>query len=335
MPLKVIDAKLLTGGSPAPPDVHDIHDFVASSERWIQEEYTRIQKRATEDPGTAGDQGEENWAELLKGWLPAYFHIVTKGRILAESGYASPQIDLLVLTPSYPKILLDKKLYLAGGVVAAFECKTTLKADHIRAAVETSAALKRNLPKRQGSPYRELISPIAYGLLAHSHSWKLENSTPIENIETTLWDSDQQFVSHPIECLDYLCVADLGTWTIIKMPYMSPSIPGYSLGLAAVYGPAGSACSGHIRHAIGQERQKDFFSPLGVLFSALYSRLAFTFTDMRTLEQYFRRVDLPGVGEGRVRNWDISIYSEQIRERVFAGAFTRGEMFDEWHHVWF
>ena len=86
-------------------------------------------------PSTAGDQGEENWATLLRKWLPNYFHIVTKGRILTDSGYASPQVDILVLYPSYPKILLDKKLYLSGGVAAAFECKTTLKAADIKKAV--------------------------------------------------------------------------------------------------------------------------------------------------------------------------------------------------------
>jgi len=39
---------------------HDIHDFIRRSQKELQEEYDRIQKRATEDPGTAGDQGEEN-----------------------------------------------------------------------------------------------------------------------------------------------------------------------------------------------------------------------------------------------------------------------------------
>jgi len=164
-------------------ETHDIHDFLKSSQRAIQDEYARIQKRAAEDPGTAGDQGEENWATILRQWLPSYFHVVTKGRILTESGYASPQVDILVLMPSYPQLLLDKKLYLAGGVAAAFECKTTLKAEHIKSAVQTCAEIKKNLPKQEGSPYKELNSTIIYGLLAHSHSWKGEKSTPIPNIE--------------------------------------------------------------------------------------------------------------------------------------------------------
>src|SRR5438094_9937474 len=98
---------------------HDIHNFVQRSQRELQDEYARIQKRAIEDPGTAGDQGEENWASLLRSWLPSYFRVETKGRILTSSGYASPQVDVLVLMPSYPAILLGEKLYLAGGVAAA------------------------------------------------------------------------------------------------------------------------------------------------------------------------------------------------------------------------
>jgi len=154
---------------------HDIHDFVSNSQRDLQAEYIRIQKRATEDPGTAGDQGEENWATLLRQWLPGYFHIVTKGRILADSGYTSPQVDVIVLHPSYPKILLDKKLYLSGGVAAVFECKITITASHVKEAVETSSILKRALPIRTGSPYKELHSGIIYGLLAHSHSVSVQS----------------------------------------------------------------------------------------------------------------------------------------------------------------
>ena len=42
---------------------HDLHDFMQQLSDEMAAEYDRIQKRAAEDPGTAGDQGEENWAE--------------------------------------------------------------------------------------------------------------------------------------------------------------------------------------------------------------------------------------------------------------------------------
>ena len=132
--------------------VHDIHDFVSSSQRWIHEEYERIQKRATEDPETAGDQGEENWAKLLRSWLPSYFHIVTKGRILAESGYASPQIDAIVLTPAYTNILLDKKLYLAGGRRRSFRMQDHVESRAHRHGLENQRGFETELAKACGKP---------------------------------------------------------------------------------------------------------------------------------------------------------------------------------------
>jgi hypothetical protein len=305
-------------------EAHDIHDFLLSSQRAIEEEYARIQKRATEDPGTTGNQGEENWASLLRQWLPSYFHIVTKGRILAESGHASPQIDVLVLMPSYPKLLLDKKLYLAGGVAAAFECKTTLKAEHIKSAIQSCVELRKNLPKKEGSPFMELNSTIPYGLLAHSHSWKGEKSTPIENIENTWWESDLKFVSHPIECIDFICVADLATWRQMKMTFLSPNLPMFSGQSVGGYGSSGLVCA-----AIGHELQKNYFSPIGALLSGLYSKLAWTFHDMRSLEEYFRRVDLSGSGQGKSRHWPISIYSEKICDQVYNGLLSNGLGYDE------
>lgn len=309
---------------------HDIHEFVLRSQRELQEEYVRIQKRASDDPGTAGDQGEENWATLFRKWLPHYFHVVTKGRILTDSGYTSPQIDLLVLYPSYPEILLDKKLYLSGGVAAAFECKTTLKASHVKKALETSASLKRALPKHEGTPYKELHAGLVYGLLAHSHSWKGAKSKPIENIEKTLLDSDLTSVGHPRECIDFVTVSDLATWKIIKMTYLSPLLPFYNENIKKIYGPNGYSTTGYICCAIGADRQKEFFSPIGSLLSGLFSMLAWVFPDMRLLEEYFRKVNLAGSGQGKMRIWDINIYSKKIQDRVYRGQLSNGASYDEW-----
>ena len=151
---------------------HDLYDFMRQLSDEMAAEYDRIQKWATEDPGTAGDQGEENWAELLRGWLPSTYKVVTKGRIISQDGRTSPQVDVLVLKDVYPGKLLNKKLYLAAGVAAAFECKTTLAAAYIAEAMETCVKIKDLYPIREGTPYKELHTPIIYGLLAHSHSWK-------------------------------------------------------------------------------------------------------------------------------------------------------------------
>ena len=317
---------------------HDIHDYMISAQHRIEEAYTRIRKHSSEDPGTAGDQEEGDWCNFLQEWLPKYFHVVNKGIIITDSGYSSPQIALLVLNPSYPPMLLGEKRYLAGGVVAAFECKTTLKAEHVKKAVETSAEIRRHLPKRTGTPYKELNSTIIYGLLTHSHSWKDEGSTPLDNIEKALKEADSTYVQHPIECIDLITVADLAAWTVFKFTYDSPRFPHFNPELS---GPNGSASTDYICSPIGSKvvdsesewlrEQKDYFSPLSVLVSSLYSRLAWTFSDMRNLEEYFRKANLLGRGRGQSgRLWDLAIYSEQIRERVFNGQLSNGVPFDEW-----
>jgi hypothetical protein len=310
---------------------HELHSFLLDSQQRMQTAYDRIQKRATEDPGTAGDQAERNWAELFREWLPPYFQVETKGRILSPSGEPSPQVDLVVLTPGYPKGLLSQKLYMAGGVAAAFECKTTLKSQHIHEAVETSAKIRRAIPKREGSPYKELNSPIVFGLLAHSHQWKGDNSRPVEVITDSLVASDKEIVLHPREALDVLCVADLGTWSITKMNYMGThGFP--TKELAAIYG--GHASSAYIRHGLNIAQRKFNYSPLGTLFSSLYHKLAWAFPDMREMDNYFRQVNIAGEGEGATRPWDASIYSDKIRQRVQNGECRNGAaFFDEWSLV--
>lgn len=196
---------------------HDLFDFLKKANTNISDEYTRICRRVNEDPGTAGDQGEENWKELLESWIPPYFQIVTKGRILSDSGETSPQVDVIVLSPDYPKSLLNCKEYLAGGVVAAFECKTTLRRKHIGEFVEHSRKIEKLAVNERGTPRKDLQSKIYYGLLAHSHEWKKENSKPKENIENAIWEYDEKYITHPREIPDIICVADLGVWKSEKM----------------------------------------------------------------------------------------------------------------------
>jgi hypothetical protein len=312
---------------------HDLYDFMRQISAEMSAEYDRIQMRATEDPGTAGDQGEENWAELLRDWIPRTYEVVTKGRIISQEGVTSPQIDVLVLKGAYPKKLLNKKLYLASGVAAAFECKTTLKASHISEAMENCATIKSLYPKRAGTPYKELHSPLIYGLLAHSHSWKGANSTPDQNIEETLNKVDALHISHPRLQLDILCVADLAAWTCSRTTFFGPChMPNWST-MAPLYGPNGSATSAYVGHTREHEQQVDQFTPIGVLISYLSHKLAWENPSLRDLADYYRIANIAGSGKGYMRMWDSSIYSEEIRSRVEAGGLANGNPWDEWHGV--
>jgi hypothetical protein len=153
---------------------NDLFEHMAAATKEMASDYEVIRKRSGEDPGTAGDQGEENWAALLRNWLPPIYHIATKGRIMDSRGNAGRQIDVLVLHPSYPKKMRDKKMYLAGRVLATFECKVTLRAENVRTSMEMAAETK-DLKWRSGqfgTPYKDLHCPIVYGLLAHTHNWR-------------------------------------------------------------------------------------------------------------------------------------------------------------------
>jgi Domain of unknown function (DUF6602) len=295
----------------------------------IGAEYARIVARAKEDPGTAGDEGEENWARVLRGWLPPGYHVVTKGRLLSTAGEASPQLDVLVLHPAYPPALRDKKVYLASGVAAAFECKLTLRPNHIAEAVRTSCELRRLQPPRSGSPYRELHSAPAYGLLAHSHVWTAENAQPVSNVSRHLWTADYAEVAHPREMLDVLCVADLATWSSSRMPFIGPSLAQpWSEHLASLYGADGSATTtyfGPADHGSGPG------NPLGVMIAKVLQRLAWEDPSIRPIADYWRLAGLWGSGEGAHRSWDPrKVYSPEVVPSVIAGALVNGEAWNEW-----
>ncbi len=301
---------------------HDLHVFMRRLTEKMADNYRQIQERATEDPGTAGDQGEENWAELLRGWLPRTYEVVTKGKIINPDGDVSPQIDVLVLKSIYPKQLIDErqKMFLAAGVAAAFECKTTLKAEHIEKTMKNCVAIKRLYPDRKGSPYKELYAPIVYGLLAHSHSWKRENSTPKENIKKKLWESDNKYISHPRECLDLLCVADFATWTMLKSTSSFPKFDGPDVGAQTIY-------FGHTHHKSSNLKR---FYPIGTLISRLTLRLAWEDPSLRDLADYYHEASIAGGAQGFSRKWHTSVYKNESRPPSRIGEFPRHPPWDEW-----
>lgn len=318
---------------------HPLLDFLRQPSIKMAAEYNHIQKWATEDPGTAGDQGEENWAELLKGWLPSTYKVVTKGRIIGQTGRTSPQIDVLVLKDVYPKKLRKKKLYLRAGVAAAFECKTTLKASHIEEAVKTCKQIKNLYASRGGTPYKELHSPIIYGLLAHSHSWKRKNSKPMENVNKRLLEADRSHISHPRECLDVLCVADLATWAVQKITFLSPQqlIANNADVLdtaTKVLGPDGSALSSYIGHTSSPGNLVEPFTPIGGLIYYLSRMLAWENPALRDLATDYESI-MTNSSEygGPVHRWPSSIYSEEVRSSIATGKGLTRRLWNEWAFV--
>lgn len=292
-----------------------VPSFMATASQEIANEYLRIRWRAREDPGTAGDQGEENWAELLRRWIPPDYQVVTKGRILFRSGKTSPQIDVLVLSPAYPRSLLNKKHYLEGGVLGAFECKLTLKKEHIVDAVKTASFIARNSEQRAGTPYLEAYSRIVFGVLSHSHVWKRQSSNPKRNIESTIIEQSAVEAKHPRELIDVFCVSDLCSWknhVDYYAPYLLSKEPKTEDRTKEQDFAVSTSFSRYEAHDSGDSQ---LFTPIGSLISYLSSRFAWEDARLRQFSMHLRK-SLTHDGPGDIRAWKSSVFSDQVRESL-------------------
>lgn len=321
--------------------IHELETFIDEVSDELSSEYQRIRRRAPEDPGTAGDEGEENWRALLADWLPEQLTVVTKGRILGEGGVLSPQVDVLVLRPGYPAALRHKKTYLAGGVLAAFECKLTLKAEHIAKAASTARAVRALASGRAGSPHDELHSPISFGLLAHRTSLRREPRARIDSLLAHELSSDQ----HPRDVLDVVCIADLACWrswnTILTPQSVTPpadsksaTSPGELWETAREVhdlDEAGSVRQHYARWApFTTTPEDDAPKPLYDLIRHLMRRFAWDLPEYRPLADYWLQAQTKGSGITAVasRSWAFSILSDVVRTKVEGGELVLDE---EWH----
>ncbi|MFF5305915.1 DUF6602 domain-containing protein [Streptomyces sp. NPDC013161] len=315
---------------------HELHTFLQGVTHEMRAEYERIFRRAKEDPGTAGDEGESNWARLLSDWLPADIHVATKGRILAADGTASPQVDIVLLAGDYPRKLRDKKLYLAGGVIAAFECKNTLRKEHLGKIFANAKKISELKPVRQGNFCSEAFSPIIYGLLAHSHEWSSERAASVIDAEIERLHAS---VAHTRHLPALICVSDLHMWGMEYGPL-------HPLGAATDYvkeevKKAGKAkwsyfCDSMFMRWIplpdyapgeGPQVSKERPNPIGELILYLLRHLTNQDSGRFDMARYYRQAGLSGgVGSIGVRYWEPpELYSDMLMSILRGSDWSRLE----------
>jgi hypothetical protein len=327
-----------------PREVHPAHEletFIDEVSDELSTEYERISRRAREDPGTAGDEGEENWRALLAEWLPEQLTVVTKGRILSESGIPSPQVDVLILRPGYPPALRGKKLYLAGGVLAAFECKLTLRAEHVAEAAKNARVVRALVNHRKGSPYNELHCPISFGLLAHRTSLRGDAAARIDSLLRHELAADV----HPRDVLDVVCVANLACWrswnTILTPQSIEPPMDAGSAKSPAELWETARAIHdldepGSIRQHYARWEpfstagESEAPKPLYELIRHLMRRFAWEFAEYRPLAEYWVQARTRGSGNAAVasRSFPLSILSDPVKRGVESGGLALDE---DWH----
>jgi hypothetical protein len=259
-------------------------------------DYERTQQLARGDSGTSGDQAEEDWAELISEWLPGTYHVVRKGRILYSSGETSGQIDVLVLTPSYPKGLLSNKLYLAAGVLAVFECKRTLKRRYIKAAVQ--AGVRINSLARSDPRVRH---HIIYGLLSHSHTLPSARTKPEKVLGEDLTLADASEVTDPRDGIELICVPPIGTWTLMRRFAKEDDAAKDGQVFTTGYMRGPDQGSGTETDAIGR------------FLTAFLYRLGKIDDSIAPIASYFEGMGLAGIGHGAdIRKWPIEIMSAEL-----------------------
>lgn len=297
-------------------DIHDLKYFFGQTSQVIAAEYTRICQSSREDPGTAGDAGENVWSKIISDWLPESYFVTTKGRLISADGRKSPQLDVVVLKPGYPRMLREKKIYLADGVAAVFECKNTLDRRGLVDAIEKCRVTKQLFAKRTGSPLRELVSPIVCGILAHSHSWNSENDVVVNKIAEICKIAEAE-IEEPRFLLDVLCVANLGAW---ERAYMlsSPAKPTSDLDEHAASPPESDIAITTLfmcAHSLINEMIKEFH-PAGALISSITKRFAVFDSQFDVFSDYYRRVGLTGSLSGMGRDWHSSIFSDGVFDKI-------------------
>lgn len=292
---------------------HDLSIFLKRLNDTLVSEYERIQRWVLEDPGTAGDEGEENWAQFLRGLLPKTYSVVTKGRIMGADGQLSRQVDVVVLKPSYPPHLASTKIYLAAGVAAAFECKLKVKRHHFAEVVRQSRSVKALLRTNVDAPtpFTELRSPIVTGLLAHTHALKGKKSRAEEKISellTTIVDEAE----HPYELPDIVCVADIGTWSshLRSCVTEAPNNDELKLGEERV----GFA---YLMSTVEGSHAPEVFSPMAQMFCDLFRKIAWHDSSMREMSDFYDRAIVVETASGDERCWDArDIYTAEVAAEI-------------------
>ena len=144
-------------------------------------------------------------------------------------------------------------------------------------------------------------------------------------------------VTHPRLDLDFLCVADLTTWSSNKMTVLLPLVVKqmnyiHNLGIKYDKPPYTLSYSSYHERVPFPPNQAENFTSIGALISNLTVRLAWEDSALQNLADYYGHVKMKGSGSGNMRLWSTSIYSDKIRSRVENGEIMGGN-YNEWYLI--
>jgi hypothetical protein len=194
---------------------HVHHAWLAAIAEDAVREYEMVRDQL-QGPGKTQQRGhnyEALFRRVLLGWLPPQYEIGTRKYLVLERSVDgltySAETDLVIYHPSYPRDLRERSEVLLSGVIAAFSVKSELSTGSLREAIAEARRVREGFAERRGSEIGELISPLIYGVLAHSYSKRTKD--PRASVTRALL-AEARKREHPRRQLDIVCVANLDCW---------------------------------------------------------------------------------------------------------------------------
>lgn len=274
--------------------IHKHHEWLSDLNSSILKSYEREQTTAGER-GRAQETGhgvESTWLKTLTQWLPPQYEIGKRKYLMLETEDGpslTTETDLVVFHPHYPTGLRDEHHVIAAGVAAAFSVKRTVGRKDITEAYEAAIALRRGMRIREGTEKAYLVPPVFYGLLGHSHEWKADASTPSENIQAITNELDRELVGAPREGLDFICIADLGTWArktiVLPQRFLDQQVRTDPIGVQFM-GAVGD--DSRVISGLGRDYEQQNLAPLTNFVGALWDKLSINDPTLKPLADGLR-----------------------------------------------
>lgn len=173
----------------------DIRGAFLSKQTALEASHSGI-RSATRHPGTIGDQGEADWVQILRDFLPKRYQV---GSIFAidHTGASSDQIDVAVFDQQYSPQWFGThrgvQFVPVESVYAVFEVKPDLSAKHLRYAQDKVASV-RGLQRTSaaivhaGGTFGAIdpnFKPIIGGILTTRSRW-VDRDATISQLDTRL-----------------------------------------------------------------------------------------------------------------------------------------------------
>lgn len=162
-----------------------------------------------------------------------------------------------------------------------------------------------------------MLGMFPFGVLAHSHTWKAPGSQPVKNVKDAMWALDEKVAAIPRELLDMICVADLGTWRRLFLPYLGPHLTASHPQATELQRAEGMAVTALVDSA-GYEREDGHqLAPppaAAVFLTGLLQRLGHVDPTLAPLARALEITGTPGEGSGLQRTWGLGqVYSDDVR----------------------